>query len=585
MKKKVLLVLISMVTVLQNAFAYDFSAISPTGQTLCYNIIGNDIVEVTYQRGYVPTYINLQGDLSIPSTVSYEGQSYTVVSIGTEAFESCSDLTSVEIPNSITTIEHLAFSGCTGLVSISLPDSLTIIEIGVFRNCTSLTSISIPQFVTTISPEAFENCTSLATVILPNSVTNIDDNSFFNCSGITSPVFNSSCFVRMPTSYSGHYDIPYGIIKVCTQAFKDCSHLSEISIPQSVVSIGCDAFSNCENLNTVFFNADNCVFMGEYGRIYNQDAHPAFYNCPNIISILFGNNVTNIPQFAFNGCQNLSSVIFGDSISNIGNDAFSQCTRLTSVSFGEGIANIGDNAFLNCGIIGELVIPQGLIAIGSNSFKDCYGITEITCLGRVAPTFGSNAFDGVDTGITVNIPCGTTNLYAGRWSYFHNFNEIPFLFNVASADLAQGTVAMLQEPTCDDPVAIVLASPRDGYRFDHWSDGSTQNPYTYTAMGSLTLTAYFASTTEGINDIEMDGIRLLSVDGRIVVESGDGGTLGEVRVFDVTGRMLSEAHPALSGHPSRGEGTGWRAEFEVPASGMYVVKIGDQTARKIVVIR
>ena len=168
----------------------------------------------------------------------------------------------------------------------------------------------------------------------------------------------------------------------------------------------------------------------------------------------------------------------------------------------------------------------------------------------------------------MNIPCGTTNLYAGRWAYFHNFNEVPFLFNVESADITQGTVAMLQEPSCDDPVAIVQATPRSGYRFDHWSDGSTQNPYTYTAMGSLTLTAYFASaSSEGIGDIVDDGIRIYTHNGHIVVE----GTTAEVRVYDIMGRQVDNI-------------AGKTASVPVPA-GVYLVKVAQLPARKVVVIR
>ena len=264
----------------------------------------------------------------------------------------------------------------------------------------------------------------------------------------------------------------------------------------------------------------------------------------------------------------MTSATFGDGLATIGSEAFSQCTRLTSVSFGEGIATIGNDAFNSCGIIGELVIPQSLISIGNRGFNACYGITEITCLGRVAPTLGEDAFEGVDTSITVNIPCGTTNLYAGRWAYFHNFNEVPFLFNVESADITQGTVAMLQEPSCEDPVAIVEATPRSGYRFDHWSDGSTQNPYTYTAMGSLTLTAYFASTSsEGIGDIMADGIRVYSRNGYIVVE----GIATRVRVYDIMGRLVANI-------------AGNTANVPVPA-GVYLVKVDQQPARKVVVIK
>ena len=256
----------------------------------------------------------------------------------------------------------------------------------------------------------------------------------------------------------------------------------------------------------------------------------------------------------------------------MGGAAFLGCLRLTSVSLGEGVVNIGSQAFKDCGIIGELVIPQSVTTIGDGGFRNCYGVNEITCLGRVAPSLGDFVFDGLDTSITVNIPCGTTNLYAGRWSYFHNFNEIPFLFNVASDNLAYGTVQMVQEPSCDDPVAIVQATARNGYHFDHWSDGSTQNPYTCVVTGSMTLTAYFASINgqSGIEDV--DGCPIVYTDRNgIVVTNAEG---DNICIYDIMGHLL------VAG---RGEGSSLR--FDVPSAGIYIVRIGNKPAQKVVVIR
>ncbi len=188
-------------------------------------------------------------------------------------------------------------------------------------------------------------------------------------------------------------------------------------------------------------------------------------------------------------------------------------------------------------------------------------------------------FQGLDSNITVNIPCGTTNLYAGRWSYFHNFNEIPFLFNVASDNLAYGTVQMLQEPSCDDPVAIVKATARTGYHFDHWSDGSTQNPYTCVVTGSMTLTAFFASDNgqTGIEtaDGEDNGPKVYIEDGKIVVTGAEG---EEVCLYDLMGRRIATRQ-------GTGVHGGTPLRFDVPAAGAYLVRIGNHPARRIVIVR
>ena len=487
-----------------------------------------------------------------------------VDSIGHSAFSGCAALSSVNLPNSIVFLGDNAFSNCTSLTTAILSNNLNTIN-GTFNGCTNLTNITLPNSITSIGYGSFRNCTSLSSVNLGNGITTIGNEAFYGCTSLAT------------------ITLPNTLISIGDQSFGDCSSLSEIIIPESVTNIGWAAFVGCSNITTVNFNAISCSQTGysfqslpnlttlNIGTNVQYIPPYMFRACTGLVSLNIPNAVTEIADGVFTECSNLTSVTIGNGLSNIGNNAFSQCTRLTNVSLGESIETIGNSAFLNCGIIGELVIPQGVISIGNNGFKDCFGITEITCLGRVAPTLGTDAFDGVDTSITVNIPCGTTNLYAGRWAYFHNFNEIPFLFNVASANIAQGTVAMLQEPTCNDPVAIVEATPRNGYRFDHWSDGSTANPYTYTAMGSLTLTAYFASTTEGIEDIDDSGIIVYAKDYKIHIYEAFG---EEISVYTIDGRTIASL-PRATEHVA----------IPVTTTGVYIVKIGNHPARKVVIIK
>ena len=97
------------------------------------------------------------------------------------AFSGCTNLTSVTIPDSVTTIEWGAFSGCTSLTSVTIPDSVTTIGDSAFRDCTSLTSVTIPDSVTTIGDYAFWGCSSLTSVTIPDSVTTIGEDAFSHC--------------------------------------------------------------------------------------------------------------------------------------------------------------------------------------------------------------------------------------------------------------------------------------------------------------------------------------------------------------------------------------------------------------------
>lgn len=115
--KKALLFFAILLSFGHTVFAYDFSAVAPTGQTLYYNVLSGGMAEVTYQQQDPPRYLNLNGSLEIPASVTYGGTSYSVVSIGDLAFSGCSGLTSVTIGNSITSIGDNAFASCISLTT------------------------------------------------------------------------------------------------------------------------------------------------------------------------------------------------------------------------------------------------------------------------------------------------------------------------------------------------------------------------------------------------------------------------------------------------------------------------------------
>ena len=121
------------------------------------------------------------GRVNIPSSVSYDGTSYSVTSIGGSAFSYCYGLTSITIPNSVTSIGEKAFYDCGSLTSITIPNSVTSIVGYAFYSCYGLTSITIPNSVKNIGKNAFHFCYGLTSVNIPNSVTNIGEDAFFGC--------------------------------------------------------------------------------------------------------------------------------------------------------------------------------------------------------------------------------------------------------------------------------------------------------------------------------------------------------------------------------------------------------------------
>lgn len=179
-------------------------------------------------------------------------------SIEDEAFAGFSSLTSISIPDSITSIGSSAFSGCNSLTSITIPDSVTSIGDYAFSGCASLTSITIPDSVTSVGDYAFQRCTSLTSATIPDSVTGIGNNAFSECTSLVK------------------INIPSSVTKIGIYAFSYCSSLTEIEIPASVTSIGNNAFVGCHGLTDVTIPS-SVTFIGS----------SAFTECSKLTSITY----------------------------------------------------------------------------------------------------------------------------------------------------------------------------------------------------------------------------------------------------------------------------------------------------------
>ena len=159
-------------------------------------------------------------------------ESTGTMTVGATFYAMCPALTSVTIPNSVTSIGQYAFNTCTSLTSITIPNSVTTIGEYAFDSCSSLTSVTIPNSVTSIGISAFSGCSSLTSVTIGNSVTSISNRAFSGCSSLTS------------------ITIPDSVTSIGGSAFESCTSLTSVTIPDSVTSIGNGAFCNC-NLASV----------------------------------------------------------------------------------------------------------------------------------------------------------------------------------------------------------------------------------------------------------------------------------------------------------------------------------------------
>lgn len=365
MKKFFLTLILAAFCGMSSAFAYDFSAVCPTGQTLYYNIIDavNHEVELTHPNVSIgmPWYgfPEPSGEIELPSSVVYEEVSYTVTSIGCSAFGVCRQLSgNLVIPNSVTSIEKLAFWACSGFTG----------------------NLVLSNSVTTIGESAFTGCYGFTgSLILPNSVSSIENKAFDGCKG-----------------FSGDLVLPNSLIYIGKEVFKDCTGFTgNLVISESISSIGDNAFKNCQGFTSLTLKAANCTTMG-------SDSKPALSDCTNLTSIHIESTVTRIPDYAFYDCQHITNrLIIPNSVARIGKYAFYNCIGFTGkLKISNSLTQIDEYAFYNCqGFTGELIFPNSATKIGNYAFYNCKGFTGELIIPNALTNIGISAFQNC-TGFT-----------------------------------------------------------------------------------------------------------------------------------------------------------------------------------------
>ena len=458
MKKVLSLILVALLPMVASlpVHAYDFQS-----NGINYNIIDNNSVEVVHKSYY-------SGSIIIPSQVYYNGNYYTVIGIDYEAFDECTYLTSVSIPNSVKYILNEAFRLCSSLTSITIPNSVTSIGSRAFYGCSGLTSITIGNSVTSIGG-AFDGCTGLTSITVNSGNTKYDSRD--NCNAIIEKSSNTLVMGCKNTT------IPNSVTSIGSSAFYGCSGLTSITIPNSVTSIGSYAFSGCSGLTSVtipnsvtsiggyafkgtgWYNNQNngILYLDNWLLGYKGDkptgiinisegtrgiASESFSDCSGLTSVTIPNDVTSIGESAFNGCSGLTSItvnlgntkydsrdncnaiiekssntlvagckntIIPNSVTRIDNHAFSGCSGLTSITIPNSVTSIGDYSFSGCSGLTSITIPNSVTNIGNWAFSGCSGLTSIT-IPQSVTSIGYNAFSNCSGLTSITIPNSVTSI-------------------------------------------------------------------------------------------------------------------------------------------------------------------------------
>ena len=453
MKQKLLLLLVACLPIATNAYQAKIGK-------LYYNFNSSDkTATVTYkeQGGDVGTFINdCSGDVDIPSEVTYNGDTYSVTSIGHGAFYGCKGITSVTIPNSVKTIVSYAFMGCDGITSITIPASVTSIGHVAFKGCSKLSSLIIGKSVISIDASAFGTCSGLTSIVvesdntvydsrdncnaiiktkenemilgcinttIPNSVTSIVAfNDVYNLTSITIP--NSVRHIG-DGAFAGcngltSIDIPNSVTSIGQGAFQGCNGLTSVDIPNSVTTIGGSAFAYCSKLESVNL-PENLAYLGknafEDTPWYNSWYNTWYTNQPD--GLLYYGKIAYIYKGQM---PENTEIVIKDGTLGIGDDVFYYCTNLTKITLPDGLKVIGQQAFRNCSII-SVDIPNSVTDIGRSAFGSCYHLSSLK-FGDNITTIGDYAFKSCPFSGPIIIPDKVISIGSEAFSYCRGITSV-----------------------------------------------------------------------------------------------------------------------------------------------------------------
>ena len=405
-------------------FSISSSAYDVEVDGIYYNLVKSRAYVTYGKKEYI-------GDVVIPSSIKYNGKEYDVTNIGDEAFNNCTELTSISLPNTVTEIGAYAFAYCNQLTTINIPSSVTTIKRNAFGNCFMLqyvnitdleawcnidfeeiyanplyhaqglyingelaTDIDIPETITEIKRLTFYYYTKLKSVKIPNTVESIGEASFYYCINLNEVI------------------IPNSVTTIEPEAFKYCEGLTSITIPNSVSSLGRLAFYSCKSLSAVTLPESMTSIEDN-----------TFYGCSSLTSVTIPNSVTSIGSSAFSGCSSLTSVTIPNSVTSIGGGTFNGCSSLTSVTIPNSVSNIGQYAFYKCTNLSSIELPNTITSVEPNTFSGCIGFKEFIIPNSVT-SIGESAFQGCTGLLTVSIPSLVNNIEKNAFAECKNIENV-----------------------------------------------------------------------------------------------------------------------------------------------------------------
>ncbi len=439
------------------------------------------------------------GDLEIPAY--YNG--IPIKEIKKYAFEDCTKITSIIIPDTVTKIENSAFNGCTGLKSVTFGKGIQTIERYAFYGCKSLESVNITASLKTLGDSAFRGCDALKTVTLPATLQTVEGNIFSIPNQITNfNVANGSYYYSQdgvmfakdgPTmlyypcgNTRTSYTIPNGVTKVAYDACRENPYLQTLVMPDTVTTVEDYAFDRCsaltnvtlsKNLQTVGQYAfDRCNLssldipeslktVGSYAFAYSQSLKKIYWNVPDPSGWNRYALYTNYVGSEFD-------VVFGENVTAIPSEIFNT-SRVKKLTLNNKITEIPYNAFYYIDVE-ELVIPDSVTKIGQDAFGDAN--LGVLTIGNGVKEISYGAFDG-SSWDSASITEVKYNGTIQEWQQIKIDSSNTVMTNKPRTYLQALVTFDANGGTCDvatkkyqtnEPYGELPVPQRDGYIFQGW---------------------------------------------------------------------------------------------------------------------
>lgn len=553
-----------------------------------YHVLSSEdhTVEVTGKESCTP----YSGNINIPATVTYNGETYDVVALGEEAFSQAS-LSGIIIPSSVTQIKRGCFLFASGPSSITIPASVAVIEPMAFAT-NNLNAINVdennPNFMSMDKMLFSKDTTTLVeclktksgAVTLPQRTRHLAANAFAYCQNITGVT------------------LPEGLESIGYWAFVDNQHLNNVVIPSSVTHIAPGPFVNCPALNNLSIAEGNTHYYMDGMMIYSAGGDSLVSAHKSADSVFLPNTLRYVNGFG--GNSNVKYVHVPDGVTTIGNEAFNvsslrsidlpshlhfidewafyYCTSLTRVGMPATLDTMGEGCFHSCSHLTSVVIPDGLHTVPEGAFFMCNSLSDITW-GNAVEVIDTCAFgDCSFTELTLPPTLRVVRMTAFIGDYRGRLKRLTFSAPVDTIEVDAFYRQPLQMLRLRNTVPPVTTE--DGYGIYGCMDGTDADSIVV-PCGSLNAwlaDSYWGQFADqivedcivGISDPDKENINIYTLGGRIVVEGADGEV---VVVYDMEGHQVADG-------TVRG-----CCNLKVPATGIYMVSVGKRPPKKVAIIR